>query len=197
MKEVRGMVNFKFRNKSQKPSTIDGENIRLRPISVRDSAMIFDLYNSENKFNTFWLGSYPTVDDITMKTMDLVTSINNAKYLGWAIETKNDKLFLGLIGVFNYKEISKLCNLDLFVSLKEEYFDYIKDAISLISDYLFDSCGFHRIQIKTINYTSPIHNIINDCGFSYEGIQRDRLYQNEKFWDLKTFAKLESDRKAK
>jgi ribosomal-protein-alanine N-acetyltransferase len=64
------------------------------------------------------------------------------------------------------------------------------EALSLFSDYLFQSTKIHRVQLIIAEGNIASEKVAQKCGFTYEGTARQAMFERGRHRDMKIYALL-------
>ncbi len=184
------------RKKGLNLASLQGELVKIRKYSVRDAIMLSELLSSDKVKQRFFAAEKIAVDEIAVKLMETIPLYDNENLLVWAIvDVKDSKKIFGQISIKNYYPEDRICSIDFWIG--EQYWDsdILEETIKVVTKYLIEDQKLHRVQIKLKTEDEVSKNILAKCGFQFEGVQRERRYFNGKYYDLNTYAILETDRR--
>jgi RimJ/RimL family protein N-acetyltransferase len=67
------------------------------------------------------------------------------------------------------------------------------EALSLFTDYLFQSTKIHRVQLIIADGNIASEKVAQKCGFTYEGTARQAMFARGRHWDMKLYALLRDE----
>lgn len=68
------------------------------------------------------------------------------------------------------------------------------EALSLFTDYLFQSTKIYRVQLIIANGNIESEKVAQKCGFTYEGTARQAMFQRGMHRDMKLYSLLRDER---
>ena len=68
---------------------------------------------------------------------------------------------------------------------------YASDAVRVRTRFAFEQLGLHRIEGHTIN--PAMRRVYEKCGYRHEGVARQKMWRDGKWFDADLFAILEDD----
>ncbi len=71
------------------------------------------------------------------------------------------------------------------------------EALSLFTDYLFQSTKIHRVQLIIADGNIASEKVAQKCGFTYEGTARQAMFQRGQYQDMKWFSLLRNELEAR
>lgn len=117
------------------------------------------------------------------------TKINDSKNL-IRIITYNG-IPVGIIGTNNINYIDKNADIYLYIgntSFRKKGIAF--DAICQIEDILTDVFTCHKITATIRSYNIPSINLFKKCGYICEGIQKEQVFYDGKYFDRFLFGKI-------
>jgi len=70
---------------------------------------------------------------------------------------------------------------------------YGSEAISWAVDWAFDIAGLHRVTLTATGFNIGAQRLYERLGFVKEGVQRESVWFNRRWWDTVLYGMLESD----
>ncbi len=67
------------------------------------------------------------------------------------------------------------------------------EALSLFTDYLFQSTNIHRVQLIIADGNIASEKVAQKCGFTYEGTSRQAMFQRGQYHDMKWYSLLRDE----
>jgi ribosomal-protein-alanine N-acetyltransferase len=110
----------------------------------------------------------------------------------WGIYLKKDNSFTGTIGINTFMPGDR-CNIGF--DLIPQYWNkgYMSEALEIISLYIFASLEVNRIEAEVMPENEGACRVLEKTGFIKEGLLRDWMYFNEKYYDMYMYALLKKD----
>ncbi len=185
---------FKRKKKYIDLSSLEGEKIKLRKLTVRDAVKISELLASNKVSQRFFVTERIDVDDIAMRLLESVPLYDNHTFLVWAIVSKQDpKTIIGEVSIKHLYPEDRICSIDFWIGSRYFHTNALKDTIRVVTKYLIEEHNLHRIQVKLKKEDELSDKILLECGFQFEGVQRGRRFFNGNYYDLNTYAILGED----
>jgi RimJ/RimL family protein N-acetyltransferase len=66
-------------------------------------------------------------------------------------------------------------------------------ALTMLLDYCFETLEMHRVSADAFAYNDPWITLLEKAGFKREGVERDYLYRDGRFWDKAIYGLLEAE----
>lgn len=169
--------------------------IKLRPIELSDSAIIYQTVVQQKEYLSQWL---PFVEQTKNEqdTISFIESIfQNQNFHNepfFIIEFEDQ--FCGIINCKNFDNLHKKIEIGYWLSYDFQKKGIMKMALDVVSNYVFEKFDINRIVIKcaTENYKSQ--NVAKGVGYNLEGVEREGEYLGDGIYrDLYVFSLLKSE----
>lgn len=162
------------------PSFI-GEKIYLRPETVDDAKRHLDWsFKSEPQSMAARPLVFTTENDIINRFKKPVKSPYKQAF---AIIHKEDDLHIGKISFFNYNDVNRSAELGLLVDPVHRKRGYGKEALQLMTSFLFDFRNLNKIYAETAEFNTPTVHLLESLGFHKDGTLRQHHYFNGEYYD--------------
>lgn len=107
----------------------------------------------------------------------------------------------GVIGVAHIGRIS-MANRNCLISVtigdpSDRGHGYGRAALTMLLDFCFEKLGMHRVSAEAFSYNEPWITLLEHVGFRREGIERDYLDRDGRFWDKAIYGLLEPEYRQK
>lgn len=170
------------------------DKYRLRKPEIKDAQRLINITNDKEAMKYYGIsGSFiKTIDDAIKEIYWGIKQFT--KNAGkWIITEKNNDVYIGDIGFFDFNEIHK--RVELGYKLCREYWGkgIITNFIKILVRWGFEELGYNRIQalVDVRNEGSKIVLIKNQ--FKLEGILKDYEFEYDEFVDLEMYSLLRKD----
>ena len=117
---------------------------------------------------------------------------NDNTGLRWGISLKGEPNVIGTIGFNNF---TKRHRANIGYDLQLEYWNngYITEALKVIINFGFNQLEINRIEAEVMLGNTSSEKVLYKLNFMNEGILRQWMYWNEKYYDMTMFALLKED----
>ncbi|KKB40914.1 GNAT family N-acetyltransferase [Bacillus thermotolerans] len=171
---------------------ISNENITLRAIEVEDMELLKELINDPNIERMVVGWSFP------VSTYQQINWINNLKNDNKNIRYIIDVQETGAVGVASLTSIDfKNGTATVNIKLKKDDSARKKGigykAITMLSKYAFNELNLNCLVANILAYNIASQKLFEKCGFSFEGVLRNRVFKNASYQDLHSYSLLRSD----
>lgn len=111
--------------------------------------------------------------------------------IGFFIKDLTHNLFIGTCKIDKIDLINKSCEIGIMIGEKQFYGKGIsKIVFAIILDYVFNILKFHRIWGGCLSINIPMNKTFKSLGFRNEGIIKDAILINDKYFDNCLYAML-------
>lgn len=110
----------------------------------------------------------------------------------WGIALKGTQNIIGTVGFNSYTENHRAT---IGYDLQYKYWNrgYIKEAIKVVVEYGFNQLKINRIEAEVMHENIVSEIVLQKLNFKKEGVLRDWMHWNEKYYDMSMFSLLKSD----
>ena len=159
------------------------ERLDLIEISQTHLMDLFKLFSDEN-VTEFYNIKTLTKEAEAQKYLDWFRSRSHDKLgIRWGIALKGKTEIIGTIGYNNY---TKNHRANIGYDLQKEYWNngYITEALIEVIKYGFEKLEINRIEAEVMPGNIYSEKALNGLGFKKEGLLRDWMLWNEKYYDM-------------
>jgi len=162
----------------------------LRQWKMDDAEDVFDFgRDSEVSKYVLW-DTHKTIGD----TMDFLSrTIKNSDVVGFAIEEKKSKKVIGGCGIHNWDELQSQVELGFVLARSCWNRGLMTEILQKIVEFCFTELEINRIYGKCAVENIGSARVMEKCGMQLEGIMREEMVSNGKFYDVKWYAILKKD----
>ncbi|MEA2016556.1 MAG: GNAT family protein [Actinomycetota bacterium] len=117
-----------------------------------------------------------------LKWFDFINKSNND--IVFAIEDKNNNLYIGNCALHKIQWDKKTCELGIFIGEKDYWNKgYGSDAVKSISKFAFNRLNLKKIVLDVYRYNRRAIKVYKKCGFMLTKIERKNHFYDGKYWD--------------
>lgn len=176
--------------------TLRGKNVEVRLLTPENENELLDYYMKNREY----LKPFEPARDESFYTLEVQRRdlIENYKQFlnGTTVNLgifKSDK-FIGKIRVSNMvMGVFKNAFVGYSIDKGEQGKGYMKEALGLVLEYVFDELALHRIEATTLVDNIKSQAVLLACGFKEIGISEKYLYINGEWRDHKIFYRLNNN----
>lgn len=89
--------------------------------------------------------------------------------------------------------VAQSCSVGYWIGQRYARQGYMSDAVLTVAGFVFEGLRLHRLEAACVPTNTPSRNLLEKCGFTYEGEAREYLCINGVWRDHLLFAMLASD----
>ena len=102
----------------------------------------------------------------------------------FAIAAEDDKL-IGTIDLFHMSLEDRAGELGMMIGEKDYWGKgYGSDAVRTLLRFAFDTVNLHRIELRAFEFNDRAIRCYERCGFKREGVLRQRVFRDGRYWDV-------------
>ena len=172
--------------------TLSNEEIILIPLKEHHLQDLYEIYSDEQAMEFY--DFYPHKNQAqTKKVLDLyMRRFDEKTGIRWGIQMKDDHRLIGTIGINKYiKDRLGFLGADL-----NRYFwskGVMTDALNLVTEFGFNELQVNRLEAHVQLGNEASEKVLRKCGYSKEGVHREREFYKDKHQTLIMYAKLRTD----
>lgn len=174
---------------------LETERLLLRRFFMNDAEDCLANFAADESVYQFISGTAKTRDFIEnewLSTADEAYAAPDTYY--WAIEIKNGHKVIGEIFVDGYGSSNCWCELDWKIGRAYWNHGYATEAAKAVTDYLFNTVGFHRIQAKCAVENTGSERVMQKLGMTREGVLREHFRgKDDCFHDVVMYSLLQHE----
>lgn len=168
---------------------------KLIEIEVHHRNDIFELFGDEAVTKFYNISTLKRVEDADSIINHFRTRYAEKQGIRWGIaESPNENSIIGTIGFNNITPNHKA---QLGYDLKAAYWKkgITTEVLDCVLNYAFNNLNINRVEAEVMpgNYASE--RVLEKNGFLKEGLFRDWMYWNNRYYDMYSYSVLKRDRK--
>lgn len=172
---------------------LNGKNIYLKLLLVKDADEVLNYYKKNREhlreFQEAKDEDFYTLENQTIFIRQQYIQCLNGKVVFFGIF--KDKKIIGTIQLYNImRGMFQDATVGYSIDKDEEGKGYMKEALSIISNYAFKVLKLHRLQAATLVDNIRSKAVLKACGFKEMGTSEKYLFINGKWQDQCIFYKI-------
>ena len=174
------------------------EDVYLELLEERHAAEVFSLVNQDRKYLREWLpwvDATETVDDTVSFIKSALEQFASNK--GFAAGIWCERQFCGVIGTHKLDLLNRKVEIGYWLGQSFQGRGIVTDACRAVVTHLFDNLDLHRVTIDCAAGNEKSCAVARRLGFIEEGVARQAHLLHGEFRDLRRFAMLKQDWKAR
>jgi len=171
---------------------LKGKLVKFRPLEEKDLEKLRDWRNSHHVKRT--TREYRLLNMFNQKKwFENLHSQSPPRDIMFGIINKKNSL-IGVCGLTYIDWKNRNAELSIYLESKNwQARKETKDSINLLSRYGFGELGLHKLFVEIYSLVKETIKLYQSLDFKKDGILRDSVWRNGKWWDSYIFSKLETE----
>jgi RimJ/RimL family protein N-acetyltransferase len=103
----------------------------------------------------------------------------------FAIETLSDKKYIGSCGLKKFDRNNRSADIGIFMgNMEYPYNEYGIDAMMTLINFIFKELNLNKIKLDVYEFNKKAIKFYTQCGFKKEGVLKDELFMDGKYYDV-------------
>lgn len=159
--------------------TIETNRLILRPFAHTDSVSMLKNWIADERVQFMYAEPVYTTEPEVKELLDkYIGSYEKEDYYRWAIMEKESGECIGQIAYFLVDSKNHFAEIEYCIGVAFQRKGYATEAAKAVIHYGFEQIRLHKVQICVRPNNTPSKQVIEKCGFTYEGTLRDYFYMN-------------------
>jgi RimJ/RimL family protein N-acetyltransferase len=170
---------------------LTGSRVRLEPLTSRHFDGFWAMANDPE--GQRFTGTHRRFTEAEIRQW-VATRQDHHDRADWAIVRVEDDMVLGE-AVLNDLDVHN-ASANFRIALAGPHVfgrGYGTEATQLVVDYALDVAGLHRVHLQVFDFNPRAQRVYEKCGFVREGVHRDALHWDGRWYDAITMAILATD----
>lgn len=174
--------------------TLKTERLTLRQVTQEDAASLFSYLSKPEVVRHMGLEPFTSVDDALDEIAWYDAIFANETGMRWGITLTGQDEVVGSCGFLNVS--AKHHRAEIGFELSPDYWGrgIASEALEVVVRHGFTQLGFHRIEALVEPANTSSQRLLEQIGFTYEGLLRGYEFTQGKYDDLYMYSLLETDR---
>lgn len=100
---------------------------------------------------------------------------------------------VGFVSLSVLNRVWRNCSVTFWVAPDHRGAGYATDALAELIDYAFADFGQHKILAHVFEFNAASFAVLEKLGFTEEGVHREEVYADGRYWDLHSLGLLDRD----
>lgn len=170
--------------------TLCSTRLVLREMTPADAPALFSMRSDARVMEHIGRPRASTLQDAVDLQERIATDLAANSGITWAIQLQDDPVMIGTIGYYRMKLEHHTAEVGYMLGADHWGKGYMSEALQAVVQCGFDRFLFHRIEAITDPRNNASRKLLEKCGFSLEGIQRENFLWNGEFQDSTIYARL-------
>lgn len=161
----------------------EGQKVRLREYRREDIRLRLAYLNDpEITANLTPDIPYPMTLHEEEKWFESIVSVGDT--YKFAIETLADNRFIGGCNISGVDWKNSVATVGIFIGSRENRGKgYGSDTMKVLIDFIFRQMNINKIRLTVYSYNKAAIKCYENCGFQVEGILRQEIYKDGRYYD--------------
>jgi [ribosomal protein S5]-alanine N-acetyltransferase len=177
--------------------TLETKRLHLRQITRADAQAFIALYSDPEVLRYIIVEPPCTTVEQALEMISWMNGhFESRNAVRWGItERDGDDTLIGTCGFHYYAPEHR--RVDVGYDLQKAYWGkgYVTEAAGAVVRWCFENLNLHRIQADCTAGNIGSERVLEKLGFTYEGLWRERDFENGHFVDIKQFGLLRREYK--
>lgn len=172
---------------------IEGQHVNLRALEETDLNTLKKWRNDEK--NRIHTREYRLLSMINQKNwFESIHKENPPKVIMFGVVSKNGAM-IGVCGITYIDWKNRHAEISIILSLKDwQKTKEAKDTVNLLLNYGFGELNMHRLWVEIFTIIPQNIKLFEQLHFTKEGMLRDKLWRNGKWYDSFIYSKLSNEK---
>ncbi|MBR2569260.1 MAG: GNAT family N-acetyltransferase [Paenibacillus sp.] len=172
-------------------SWLEGDNVYLRPVEVEDSEAYYGtIYDADVRRLT---GTKAAFSKHQVTHHLEAKGLDSSSILLWIIR-KDTNEPIGDIELQDINGMNRSAGIRIAIhDHAHQGKGHGSEALRLMLDYAFGIANLHRVELNVFAYNERAIHVYKKIGFKQEGVQRDALFYNHRYYDSILMSMLEDE----
>lgn len=165
---------------------LETERLYLKKCDIKYASEFYELAKNPNVTKFVTWECHKNID-VTKEYIDTLIKEDTSKSITWAIISKHDNCFIGLIGLI-FETDHKTAVAGYWIG--EPYWKkgYMTESFKTVIDYGFANKDINRLEAVHLIDNIPSGMVMTKCGLQYEGTLKQYLYCKDTQHDCKIYS---------
>lgn len=160
--------------------TIETARLLLRPFTYTDGESMLKNWVADERVQFMYAEPVYITEEAVKGLLDnYIGAYEKTDTYRWAIIDKESGECIGQIAYFLVDSKNHFAEIEYCIGVDYQRKGYATEATKAIIDYGFEQIHLHKVQICVRPSNTPSKQVIEKCGFTYEGTLRDYFYMND------------------
>jgi [ribosomal protein S5]-alanine N-acetyltransferase len=172
---------------------LETSRLKMRKLSRFDAQAIFEVRNDYQVTKYNIVDAYTNIEQARNLIRNIQSEYVERKTIRWGITVKPNDKIVGMVG-FNYWDRNDH-RAAIGFDLRQDHWrkSFMTEAVREVIRFGFQNMGLNRIEADASIYNVGSVMLLQNIGFTQEGIQREQYYEDGNYHDLVLFALLKRE----
>lgn len=166
----------------------------LRRVRLEDAADMFEYASDPEVTKELTWETHRTIENSKEFLNFTIGKYGRGEVSDWGIVLKENNKFIGMCGFVWWLPQHAKAEIGYVLSRKYWGRGLMPEAVGAVMNFGFEKMKLHRLQARCNAPNTGSERVMLKCGMKYEGLARDVVFEKGMFKNVKTYARLSSDR---
>lgn len=173
---------------------IQGKNVLLRAISMKDADLLMKLINDAETEKMLGGSSFPV--SLEEQERWISAQIGKTDVLRCIVSLREDEEGLGTVILSDIDTKNGVAQVHIKMdNQRGRGKEYGSDALNAIVNYAFDEMRLNCIYAEVLEYNTISQKLFEKCGFHKDGVLRNRVFKGGMYINVISYSRLKKDGK--
>ncbi|MFD3449842.1 GNAT family N-acetyltransferase [Microbacteriaceae bacterium 4G12] len=169
---------------------LETKRLVLREITKNDAPSMFQYFSRDDAMKCYGMNTFKDLSQAEALAENFQRAFEEKRGIRWGIVTKENDEFIGTIGFHAWSVPHKRAEIGYEIHPNHWRKGYAQEALQAAIAYGFGEWDLNRISAVVFIENTPSHKVLQNNGFTQEGVLREYIYQNDIANDVMSYSLL-------
>lgn len=164
--------------------TLETERLVLRQVHMADADDVFALRGDYAVTKLNFGSNYRSADEARRLIVRMQDGFDTASHMRFGITLRGEDRVIGLIGFNSFAFGDRRSSVGFDLRQSHWGQGIMPEALNAVLGFGFERIGLNRIEADCSIMNVASQRVLQKCGFSYEGRQREQYFYDGIYYDL-------------
>ena len=171
---------------------IQGKNVVLRAISMKDANLLIELINDAETEKMLGGSSFPV--SLEGQEKWIAAQTGRTDVLRCIVALKENEEGIGTVILSDIDTKNGVAQVHIKMDKQRgRGKGYGSDALNAIANYAFDEMRLNCIYADVLEYNTVSQKLFEKCGFHRDGVLRSRVFKGGRYINVVSYSRLKED----
>ena len=171
---------------------IQGKNVVLRAISMKDANLLIELINDAETEKMLGGSSFPV--SLEGQEKWIAAHAGRTDVLRCIVALKENEEGIGTVILSDIDTKNGVAQVHIKMDKQRgRGKGYGSDALNAIANYAFDEMRLNCIYADVLEYNTVSQKLFEKCGFHRDGVLRSRVFKGGRYINVVSYSRLKED----
>jgi [ribosomal protein S5]-alanine N-acetyltransferase len=164
--------------------TLETERLVLRQVHLADAEDVFALRGDYAVTKLNFGNNYRSIDEAHRLIVRMQDGFDTASHMRFGVTLRGEDRVIGLIGFNHFAFADRRASVGFDLRQSHWGRGIMPEALNAVLSFGFEQIGLNRIEADCSIMNLASQRVLQKCGFTYEGRQREQYYYDGIYYDL-------------